>query len=411
MTGTKENSRPRVLFFLNRLVIGGPAIDVISMAGFLQNDFETLIIYGEKEDHEVEANYLLSQYPSLKVQKIESLKKSYNPFLNLVFLFTIIKIIKSFKPSIIHTHGALPGVLGRLVACVYRVPVIVHTFHGHFFHSYFNRFFSSGIIFIERILTSISSTIIATSSRQMNDLVYKYKVARKDKVQIIDLGIDEAFLATKASSTENFFSVKYEIEENVVYVGIIARIVKVKNFNLFVEVVEKVLQATSKKVKFFVIGDGYLRKEVQKQFSDKSIKWSSIELPSKEASVIFTSWIPDIGEALSVLDIVVLTSNNEGTGLSLAESQYCGKPVVATKVGGVPDTVIDGKTGFLVSPEDANAFAEKLLLLIENEPLRLQMGVEAQTFARNKFSKKKEIESLKQLYNKLLKEKNINLGY
>jgi glycosyltransferase involved in cell wall biosynthesis len=402
MIGIREESKPKVLIFLNRLVIGGPAIDVISMAGFLQHDFEILVIYGEKEDHEVEANYLLSQYPNLAIKKLKKLKKSYNPFLHLTIFWTVIKIINSFKPSVVHTHGALPGVIGRLAAFYSRTPVIVHTFHGHFFHSYFNRFFSSGIIFIEKILTPISSAIIATSNRQMTDLVYKYKVAPKEKVTVIDLGIDEAFLSVKAFTKEESFSVKYKIEKGTVAIGIIARIVRVKNFNLFVEIVEKVLKTTSKKVVFFVIGDGYLKKEVQKQLSDKSISWSSSEHPVDNASVIFTSWITDIGEALSVLDIVLLTSNNEGTGLSLAESQYCGKPVVATNVGGVPDTVIDGETGFLVSPTDANTFANKLLLLIENEALRQQMGIAAKTFARDKFSKQKEIESLKQLYLKQL---------
>ena len=407
MTGTKEEAKPRVLLFLNRLVIGGPAIDVISMAGFLQNDFDVLVIYGEKEDHEVDADYLLKQYPNLSVKKIKNLRKSYNPFLNIAILYQLIKVINTFKPAIVHTHGALPGVLGRLVAFFYKVPVVVHTYHGHFFHSYFNSFFSSVIIFIEKILTSISDSIIATSNRQMDDLVNKYGVVTKEKVKVIDLGIDEAFFSVKASSQEDSFAYRYNVDSGVIAIGIIARIVRVKNFNLFVEVVYKVLHGTSKKIIFFVIGDGVLKKDVQKQLSEKGISWSSAEHKGNDAKVIFTSWISDIGEALSILDIVVLTSNNEGTGLSLAESQYSGKPVVATNVGGVPDTVIDGKTGFLVSPNDAGSFAEKLLLLIENKELREEMGFAAKTYAKDKFSKKNEIDNLKILYFNLLKRKNI----
>ena len=150
-----------------------------------------------------------------------------------------------------------------------------------------------------------------------------------------------------------------------------------------------------------------MKADIQKLFSDKGISWSGNESLKEGASVIFTSWVSNIGEALSVLDIVVLTSNNEGTGLSLAESQYVGKPVVATNVGGVPDTVVEGETGFLVSPADADTFAEKLLLLIEDDKLRKEMGIAARVFARNKFSKKNEIHSLKQLYIDQLK-KNSN---
>jgi len=407
MTGTKEGAKPRVLLFLNRLVIGGPAIDVISMAGFLQNDFEILIIYGEKESHEVEASYLLSKYPNLQLKKIPTLRRSINPFLNISVFFSVVKIIKSFKPAVVHTHGAVPGVVGRLAAYFCRIPVIIHTYHGHFFHSYFNKAFSTAIILIEKTLSRISDVIIATSSRQLNDLVDKYKIAPLNKVTVIELGIDDAFLSIADQQVNSSFVSNYDIKEDTIRVGIIARIVKVKNFPLFVEVVAKVLKKTERKVVFFVIGDGYLKADIQKLFSDKGISWSSNESLKEGASVIFTSWVSNIGEALSVLDIVVLTSNNEGTGLSLAESQYVGKPVVATNVGGVPDTVVDGETGFLVSPTDADTFAEKLLLLIEDDKLRKEMGTAARVFARNKFSKQNEIHSLKQLYIEQLK-KNSN---
>ena len=103
-----------------------------------------------------------------------------------------------------------------------------------------------------------------------------------------------------------------------------------------------------------------------------------------------------------------MTSHNEGTGLSLAESQYCGKPVVATNVGGVTDTLIDGHTGFLVEPANAKEFTEKLLLLIEDKELRQKMGAEAGIFAKNKFSKQAETENLKALYFKVMKEKGLD---
>lgn len=402
MSGT----RPKLLIFLNRLVIGGPAIDVISMAGFLQTDFDILVVYGEKELHEVEANYLLAQFPTLQTKKIESLKKSFNPISNLLVFFNVIKLIKKFNPAIVHTHGAIPGVLGRLAASFCKVPVIVHTFHGHFFHSYLNKFFSSGIIILEKMLASLTSAIIATSESQQMDLVNKYKIVPFTKVATIQLGIDEDFLKGYELGANSPLALKYKLDRNTISVGIIARIVKVKNFNLFVDVVESVLKKSNNKVVFFIIGDGYLKKDIQKQFTEKSIVWSDNNNATENPSVIFTSWVSKIGEALSILDIVLLTSNNEGTGLSLAESQYCGKPVVSTNVGGVSDTLIDGVTGFLVPPSDSIAFTEKLLLLTENEELRLQMGIAAKAFAREKFSKKTEVAHVNVLYNKLLNSVN-----
>jgi glycosyltransferase involved in cell wall biosynthesis len=402
MTGTK----PKVLIFLNRLVIGGPAIDVISMAGFLQADFDILIIYGEKEPDEVDAKYLLEQYPSLNTKKVESLKKSFNPISNLVVFFDVVRLIKSFKPDIIHTHGALPGVLGRLAAAYCNVQIKVHTFHGHFFHSYLNTFFSSGIIYLEKILASITTSIIATSKSQTYDLVSKYKIAPLSKVATIQLGIDEGFLSGYESGNNSAFAQKYILDSDTICVGIIARIVKVKNFNLFVEVVDIFLKKTKSKVVFFVIGDGYLKKDIQKLFTEKAIAWSDETHIVENPSVIFTSWVSKIGEALSMLDIVLLTSNNEGTGLSLAESQYCGKPVVSTNVGGVADTVIDGITGFLVPPLDSVVFTEKLLLLTESKELRQKMGNAAKIFAHEKFSKETEVATVKKLYTELIKNKS-----
>ena len=401
-------AKPKVLIFLNRLVIGGPAIDVISMAGFLQTDFDILIIYGDKEPDEVDANYLLNHYPSLKTIKINTLKKSFNPIANLKVIFNVVSIVKTFKPDLIHTHGALPGVLGRLAASYCRVPIKVHTFHGHFFHSYLNSFFSAGIILLEKMLASITTSIIATSKSQCDDLVKKYKVAPLSKVTTIQLGIDESFLDGFKNGNTSLFSIRYKPKEESICVGIIARIVKVKNFNLFVEVVDKLLKKTKNKVVFYVIGDGYLKQDIQKSLTEKSISWSDEKHATENPSVIFTSWVSRIGEALSMLDIVLLTSNNEGTGLSLAESQYCGKPVVATKVGGVADTVLDGETGFLVPPSDPDTFTEKLLLLTENTELRLQMGKAAEVFAHEKFSKKTEVETVKALYYELLNQKNYN---
>ncbi|MFP5040697.1 glycosyltransferase [Parasediminibacterium sp. JCM 36343] len=396
--------KPRLLILLDRLVVGGQAVDVIPLAFYFKQAFEVKLIYGEKKPDDTEATYLLDLYPGIDAIKIPSLKKTLNLVTNIKACIDLNREIKYFKPHIIHTNAAKCGVIGRLAGFYNKVPVIVHTFHGHFFHSYFNRFFSSGIIATEKILTRISSAIIATSSRQMDDLVYTYKIAPKNKVTIIGLGIDEGFLASKNTDLANNFAAKYQVDSDTVAIGIIARIVQVKNFNLFVAVVNKVLHKTNQKVIFFVIGDGYLKKDVQQQLTGHGIGFSSDENPLPNAPVIFTSWVSQIGEALAALDIVVLTSNNEGTGLSLAESQYCGKPVVATNVGGVPDTLIDGKTGFLVPPANAGAFAEKLLCLIEDRALRRQMGNAAMIFAREKFAKKKEIESLTQLYIKLLEQ-------
>ena len=126
---------PRLIIILNRFVIGGQAVDTIPLAWHLSNDFDILILYGEKEKDEVEPQFLLEQYPGLRLKKIKTLQRSINPFYDVVAFFSVLRTIINFKANIVHTHGAKSGFIGRLAAFMAGVPVIIHTFHGHFFHS------------------------------------------------------------------------------------------------------------------------------------------------------------------------------------------------------------------------------------------------------------------------------------
>jgi glycosyltransferase involved in cell wall biosynthesis len=184
-----------------------------------------------------------------------------------------------------------------------------------------------------------------------------------------------------------------------VAIGIIGRIVPVKNYALFTEVAGNILLQTNTAVKFFVIGDGTEKQHVQRAMDKLGIPWCNENELAPAAPVIFTSWMPDVSCALHGLDIIVLTSHNEGTPMSLIEAQYCGKPVAATDVGGVKDTFLPGESGFLVPPGNAGAFTSKLLALITNSALRTAMGSRAAIFAQANFSKAKEIDSFRSLYN------------
>jgi len=397
--------KPRLLIFINRLVVGGISNDVVSLAYNLKNEFDIMILYGEKGEGEEEAMYLLKKYPGLSIKKIHYLRKKINPLNELIAFFQIRKTIREFNCDIIHTHGSKSGVLGRIAAYLSGVPCIVHTFHGHLFHSYYNTLVSKFIVLLERWLASFTSKIIATGKQQWEELVNIYKIARPDKISIIDLGIDSnAFLCNNRDLKESF-RIKYALANDTVAVGIIARITEIKNFHLFTEVVERVLQVTTIPVKFFVVGDGILKKQVQHKLNIKNIRWCNTKDFNGGSSVIFTSWVPEVANVINGLDIVILTSNNEGTGLSLVEAQLCGKPVIATNVGGVRDTLIDGETGFFVEPGNVDEFAAKLNMLIQNKTLRNTMGKNASAFAERHFSKEAEVKRTKQLYNQLLSKK------
>ena len=379
-------------------MIGGQALDTIPLAYYLKNDFDILVLRGEKESDEEEAFFLLDKYPGLEIKKINHLKKSINPLHDLLALVQISKHIKKSGCTIIHTHGAKSGLLGRAAAKFAGVPCIVHTFHGHHFHSYYTRFLSNWLVRFERLMGRITTKIVAISAEQKDELINIYKIVPEKKIALIHLGVDTEFILANAAACRETFRKKYALDSNTVAIGIIGRMVPVKNFFLFVNVAAKLLPTTKILLRFFIVGDGVIKKDVQLHCSKLGIQWCNADNFKSTSSVIFTSWVADVATVFHGLDIVALTSNNEGTPLSLIEAQVCGKPVVATDAGGVKDTFINNETGFLIPQQNENAFAEKLSLLIEDSALRESMGRNGAAFAAKKFSKSVEVENFKKLY-------------
>lgn len=404
----KVNRRPRLLVVLNRLVIGGPAADTIPLAWYLRNDFEILFAHGEKEMGEIEPTTLLSKYPGIPFKKVRFLKRRFNLFYDVLGIFLLKSIIKEFKPDIVHTHGSKPGFLGRIAAWMSGVPVVVHTFHGHFFHSYFYKITSRFIIVLERTLANISTCAIALSSSQKNELVHQYKIAPASKINVIPLGYeyDEDIDAQLARQS---FRRQYQLKDDYVAIGIIGRIVPVKNHSFFVDVARQILAGReTTTAAFFIIGDGDLRKEVEAELNRKKINFDDRVITSTNR-IVFTSWLTDISYVMSGLDIVVLTSLNEGTPLSIIEAEFYKKPVISTDAGGVSDCIENGVTGFVIKQKDLDNFCAKLHLLIQDKSLREKMGQAGREFATNKFSKQKEVAKTKELYFSLLQKKGLFL--
>lgn len=393
-----EHMKPSVVIILNRLVIGGQAIDTIPLAYYLQKDFDIVILYGEKETDEVEASFLLKQYPGLQVIKIKQLKRTINPLTDLLAFFSILKQIKQLKADVVHTHGSKSGLLGRLAAWFLNVPVVVHTFHGHLFHSYFNSFGNKAIQWVERRLASISTNIIALSEEQQKELTQTFLIVSRNKVSIIPLGVDEQILQSDAVANRENFRSKYKISKDTIIVGSIGRIVPIKNQLLFLETAKSLLDKRYTNIFFFIVGDGECKKEMIGYLHANRISFSDVGQPLANANIIFTSWIEDMVTVYNGLDIIMLTSLNEGTPLSIIEAQFCGKPVIASNVGGVKDTFEPKVSGVLVDGHETKDYVAALEYLILNPVIREKMGQAAINFANNKFAKTQEVAAIKKLY-------------
>jgi glycosyltransferase involved in cell wall biosynthesis len=308
--------------------------------------------------------------------------------------------IQSYKPHIVHTHGAKSGLLGRVAAWLWGKAVIIHTFHGHLFHSYFNKFTTKVIIGLEKQLANITDAAIALSPSQRNELVNHFQIFPDKKVFEIPLGMvepDESYL-----DKQDLRSI-YKVKPEEVSIAIIGRIVPIKNHLDFLKVACKVLSTWETNVKFFIIGDGGDRSILEDFLTQQGYSFSLPASIKEDSKFVFTSWISDMYSVIDEIDIVALTSSNEGTPVSLIEAQLCGKPVVAYNVGGVKDTFMDGESGFLIPKGDTVLFSQKVLELLSDKALRVKMGAKGRDFCSKKYSKDAEVTAIDNLYTLLLK--------
>lgn len=396
-------NKPRLLIILNRLAVGGPAFNVISGAAALSKEFEILLLAGAPDADEQPADYLLDQYKGFQFQKINSLKRSVLPGTDWRAYKEIKQAIRKFQPQIVHMHGAKPGVLGRLAAHRSNVPVIVHTFHGHVFHSYFSGFTSKIIVRIEQWLAGFSSAIIAISETLKDELANKYNIASDNKIKLIRLGIDTTQFCDVDGSKRTHFRNEFNLSNDTIAIGIVGRLVPVKNHRLFIETAAQILKKkeSNQKLQFFIVGDGTGRTSLQQLIHSKQLKFANAGSTEEgSASFIFTSWRKDMDAVYAGLDIIMLTSLNEGTPVSIMEAMAAGKPVLSTNVGGISELISSGQTGLLASAE--HELVVGLSSLIENAPLREQLSATAAKDAA-RFSKSAELEALSSLYHSLLR--------
>ena len=395
--------KKKLFLIINRLVIGGPSVDAVSLAHHLSSKYDVTIVYGEKETEEVEVLFSARNYPHLSFLKIPSLHRSILPVTDVITYRKLLSLFKKQQPDIVHTHGFKTGFLGRLAARKAKVPVIIHTYHGHLFHSYYNRFLSSFVIGVERWLTSFSTRIIAISPQQAYELSHVYRIAPAQKISTIFLGIDKENYQPSSQASVVSLRQQYSIPDDAVIVAIISRLVMIKNHSLFINIAETILRE-QQNIYFFIIGDGNEKKLIQNEMNKYGMDWQEGEVKNKPAHIIFTSWITDIGAVLPGIDIVVLTSLNEGTPVSLIEAQLFEKPVIATNVGGVKDTMINHETGFLVDDFNVDEFVKRIRLLAKDKDLRERMGKAGMAFAAERFSKEKEVAAIDDLYTTCLQQ-------
>jgi glycosyltransferase involved in cell wall biosynthesis len=383
----------KVLRIINRFNIGGPTYNATFLTKFLSDDFETLLIGGLPEENEANSLHILEKY-GVEPVLLPEMKREPNLKSDRIALKKIKTIIREFKPDIVHTHASKAGALGRRAAVSCNVPIIVHTFHGHIFHSYFGKIKTALFKNIERYLARKSTGIIAISEIQKKELCEIHKIAPKGKTTVIPLGFDLDIFQENYESNRTHTRTKYDIDKNTVAVAIVGRLTAIKDHFFFLDVIEELDIQSDKKVKIFIVGDGDMKSEIEERL---------IPMKKRGIQISLTSWIYDIAEFNAGMDIMCLTSKNEGTPVSLIEAQASNIPVISTEVGGVADIVEENETGFIIPRNNKREFVSKLKLLVENDELRLKMKKKGWQNVHQKYSYQRLAKDMESFYQSLIK--------
>ena len=383
----------KILRIINRFNLGGPTYNAAYLTKYLESDYETLLVGGQHDESEKSSMHILNDL-DLKPVIIPEMQRSLNPYKDQIAFKKIQNLINEFKPDIVHTHAAKAGALGRRAAYNLGVKQIYHTFHGHIFHSYFGSFKTRIFKEIERNLAKKTTKIIAISDIQKRELSKIHRICPEKNIEVIPLGFDlEKFNIDKDSKRKKFRK-KWNIKENEIAIGIIGRLVPIKNHFFFIDVIQEVLKKSELPVRAFIVGDGEEKQNIINYIKNKNLDYSFDYTP---ATFHLTSWIKEIDKVNSGMDIICLTSLNEGTPVSLIEAQASGKPIVSTKTGGIENIVIENKTALLSKNNDLHTFSKNLLSLVSDSEKRILFSKYGLEKSKD-FHYEKLINRMKKLY-------------
>ena len=379
---SNSDKRIKVMRIIARMNVGGPAVQVSGlMRGLSSTDFNHRLYNGYCA--EGEADYIKEQAPDVQAIQLDGLGRKVNPRADFLILFQLIKEIRIFKPDVIHTHTSKAGFLGRIASIVSLQPCIrVHTFHGHLLNGYFGNFKRLLVVIAEKSLAVFTHPLLAVGDKVRQDLLIA-GIGKKEKFGLMPPGLVINKLPAKDESLKSF-----GLSNSRLQCAFIGRITQIKRPDRFLDVVSEV-KKRGIDLDFFMAGDGELLEGCRKRISQQ-------DLP-----VTVLGWQSDIEKVLSAADIVVLTSDNEGTPLSLIQAGMAGLPVVTTNVGSVPEVVLDSVTG-IITDLDVQEIANALEKLATDKALREGLGLAAQEFTLANFGVQRLVHDHEELYKKLL---------
>jgi len=429
----------RVLRFIGRLNIGGPAVHTITLTRSMRSlGYDTMLVTGIVGSEEGDMAYL-AEVQGVKPVVIPRLSRSVRPLDDLLALFRILRLLFKFRPQIVHTHTAKAGTVGRLAAFVYNKVQsskfkvqswvrtifrgmmtggqsevlkqecrVVHTFHGHVLRGYFSPLKVRLILWVEKLLAKLTDIIVVVSEKQREELSNDFGIGREEQYRVVRLGFDLTSFDQCYFKKGRFRESLGLGENGISLVAIVGRLTPIKNHRMFLETVQ-LLTETNRNMRthFLVVGDGELRSAVERLARKMHLA----------ERVTFTGWVKDLAPLYADLDILALTSDNEGTPVAVIEALASGVGVVATDVGGVRELIGScgiqnaplevgsfeiSQHGVLVKSGDARGFAKGLQYLLDHPGLCKEMGQRGKGHTMAHHGQERLVTDMDQLYRSVL---------
>ena len=351
--------RKKILYLATRLNVGGITPHVVTLAAASTEHFDVVLAAGEVERDEEDMSDLASTH-SLEVVRVPGLRRSIRLLHDIRAFFALYSLFKRESPTIVSTFMFKARFLGALAARAARVPVIVETFNGTLFEGYFRGSASRLLRWAERLVGHrLVHHVVATTASDAR-IALAHDIAPRERITHVAYGFDLELFATAAEEESNRFRDELQLAEDDLIVGIVGRLTEIKGHRIFLQAISLLGDGLNEGCHFVIVGDGELRAELEKLSGDLGV----------DHLVRFLGTRRDMPSVYADLDLLVVSSLNEGTCIVIAEAMAAGTAVVATEVGGVPELVTDGVTGLLVPPADPSILASALTRILTDGSLR-----------------------------------------
>lgn len=378
-------------------LVGGPARQACLLHEELTPEFQTLLVAGTPCPGEHDMGYLLGSED--RVFRLSEMSREVSWWADVKAFFRIVRLLRRERPDVVHTHTAKAGALGRAAAWLSRVPVVVHTYHGHIFHGYFSPAKVRIYLALERMLARMSNRIIAISESQREELAVKYRVAPRTKISVVKNGFHlDDFSAQERAEAR----LKFGFGDADFVLVWAARMAPVKDLKLLAEVV-RLAGTVCPQARFLVVGDG----EEKQEFESLVQGCSTVQM---------LGWQRDMQQIWRAANAAILTSRNEGTPTALIEAMAAGLPFVSTNVGGVTDLSggscrplpdglgLQAANGFL-TVRSAGALVYAISQLIGVPEVSKEMGNSGKRFVHERFNSRRLVADIASFYQELLRSK------